>query len=91
MIIMVIIIGIIALILLLTNLSFTLTIASFLKSKGIKINYPLLHVKAFEYARLYKTFEGEQGMSPGIYMGFIVSSALFFIVLVVGIYTSTLH
>ena len=62
-------------------------ITGFLKIRGIKISYALLHIYIFNYARQYKEITKRETGSIGIlYYPFIWSFIFFVIFLLAGIY-----
>jgi hypothetical protein len=78
--------GSLALLFLAINFICIIKITDYLKERGIKIRYALLHVFLFDYARQYKSIRaGESGSNGTLYHLFIWSFVLFSIFLLTGI------
>ena len=81
-----IICGSIAFVFLFINLIISLKIAKVLTNHGVRINYPLLHVRIYRYASLYKHLTvKEEGQEGPLYSQFKITNWLAILFLGLGI------
>lgn len=78
--------GVIALIFLIWNAVIAVKISRTLVLHGHDVSYPLLHIRIYRYANLYKEItEKEDGKVGPLYGAFNLSNKLFFLFLILGI------
>lgn len=81
----ILIIGVLALILLIWNFLISARIMNYLKKHGEKVNPATMHFKIFDNASKYKQITlNETGKVGNLYTPFIISFALFAVVLITG-------
>lgn len=78
--------GLISLVFLVLNFIVTLKITKILALNGVDINYPLLHIRIYRYAGMYKNItEKKDGQVGPLYRQFIITNRLFLFFLALGI------
>ena len=81
-----VLLGSIAFIFLIANLITSLRITKVLSDHGVNINYPLLHVRIYRYAAMYKHITQKEEGQPGpLYKQFDITNWLFIAFLLLGI------
>jgi hypothetical protein len=81
-----VILGSLALVFLVANFITSLKITKVLSERGVNINYPLLHVRLYHYATLYKNITQKEEGEPGpLYKQFNITNWLFIAFLILGI------
>lgn len=84
-----IVFGSIALLFLIWNIITAIKISRILALNGHDVSYPLLHIRIYRYAKLYKKItEKKDGKVGPLYGAFNLSNQLFFLFLILGIIAS---
>ena len=78
--------GLISLVFLVLNIIISIRITKILALHGVDVNYPLLHIRIYRYAGMYKNItEKDDGQVGPLYKQFIVTNRLFLIFLALGV------
>ena len=83
--------GLIALVFVVLNFIVSLKITKTLTFHGVDISYPLLHIRIYRYAGMYKDITlREDGKVGPLYQQFIITNRIFLVFLALGIIASYL-